>query len=154
MFSAAPTPVVTPQPISASCESGRSVSIFTTFAWLHVIWSAKVPSPVMLMATLPSARVAFGMPNTSPPIAQRLLWPWRHQKQLPHAGTNDAMTWSPTATRVTSGPTHSTMPAPSWPRMHGDGVGSVPFGGGDVGVADAARADAHDDVGSVRDRAA
>ena len=32
VLSAAPTPVVTPQPMSASCSSGRSVSTFTTDA--------------------------------------------------------------------------------------------------------------------------
>src|SRR5262249_36434950 len=37
------------------------------------------------------------------------------------------MTWSPLATLVTPGPTSTTMPAPSWPRMAGNSPsGSAP----------------------------
>src|SRR5258705_6333928 len=39
---------------------------------------------------------------------------------------NELMTRSPTFTEVTSGPTASTVPAPSWPRMAGTGHGNVP----------------------------
>ena len=49
VLSAAPTPVVTPQPISASCSSGTSVSTLTIDDSLQVIASANVPRPVMVM---------------------------------------------------------------------------------------------------------
>lgn len=103
------------------------MSIFTTLASCAVIWSAKVPSPVRLIATEPSPRVAFGLSIVSASSEHRFDWPLRHQKQWPHAGTNDAITWSPTLTRVTSDPTHSMTPVPSWPRMHGGGIAMVPF---------------------------
>ena len=57
VLSAAPTPVVTPQPMSASCSSGRLVSIFTIDDSLHVIVSAKVPRPVIVMYSVPSGRL-------------------------------------------------------------------------------------------------
>ena len=47
VHSAAPTPVVTAQPISASCSSGRSVSTLTRLASLTVMTSAMLPRPVM-----------------------------------------------------------------------------------------------------------
>ena len=60
---------------------------------------------------------------------------------------NDAITWSPTATRVTSGPTHSigarALVAEDARRRRGQRA----VGGRDVGVADAAGADPDDDVG-------
>ena len=127
VLSAAPTPVVTPQPISASCSWGSSVSTFTTLIWFTVICSANVPRPVKPNALLPSARVAFGSNMSGPLPSQRFVWPCMHQKQWPHAGTKEVITLSPTATRVTSEPIHSTVPLPSWPRMHGGGVGMPPF---------------------------
>ncbi len=127
VLSAAPTPVVTPQPMSASCSSGTSVSTRTTQASCTVIWSANVPRAVRAMALLPSARVALGRKLIWLPSSQRFDCPCRQKKHAPQAGTNDAMTRSPTATRLTSGPTHSTVPAPSWPRMHGGGMGSAPL---------------------------
>ncbi len=39
---------------------------------------------------------------------------------------NDAITRSPGFTRDTSGPTSSTVPEPSWPRMIGTGIGTPP----------------------------
>ena len=47
VLSAAPTPVVTPQPMSASCSSGRLVLTLTIEDSLHVMVSANVPRPVM-----------------------------------------------------------------------------------------------------------
>ena len=43
----APTPVVTPQPMSASWSSVTLVLILTIDDWSHVIASANVPRPVM-----------------------------------------------------------------------------------------------------------
>ena len=49
VLSAAPTPVVMPQPISASWSSGTLVSIFTIDDSSQVMVSAKVPRPVMVV---------------------------------------------------------------------------------------------------------
>ena len=49
VLSAAPTPVVTPQPMSASWSSGTSVSILTIDDSSHVIVSANVPRPVIVV---------------------------------------------------------------------------------------------------------
>ena len=53
---AAPTPVVTPQPISETMSRGMSSSTFTTAASGTIISSAKVPQPVMPPTRLPSIR--------------------------------------------------------------------------------------------------
>ena len=45
VFSAAPTPVVTPQPISAAISRGMSLSIFTVAIAGTIVSSAKVPHP-------------------------------------------------------------------------------------------------------------
>ena len=57
-MSAAPTPVVTPHPMSASCSLGRSVSTFTSDASSAVMRSANVPSPVIPNTDDPSSRIA------------------------------------------------------------------------------------------------
>ena len=42
---------------------------------------------------------------------------------LPQNGSGLAMKWSPGLVRVTPGPTFSTIPAPSCPRIMGNGIG-------------------------------
>src|SRR6266550_2527292 len=74
VLSAAPTPVVTPQPISANCSAGRSVSTFTTDCSLIVITSENVPRPVMAVTTLPSGRVPRGTPENAHIWSHRLAW--------------------------------------------------------------------------------
>ncbi len=58
--------------------------------------------------------------------ADRLDWSCRQYQHTPHVGMNEPMTRSPTWTRVTSVPTDSTMPVPSWPRISGR-AGIVPL---------------------------
>ena len=41
--------------------------------------------------------------------------------------TNDDSTWSPSASSVTPGPTATTTPAPSWPRISGGAKAMVPL---------------------------
>ncbi len=65
VLSAAPTPVVTPQPMSASTSSGRSVSTFTSENCDATIISEKVPRPVMPWISSPSARRKWGTNITS-----------------------------------------------------------------------------------------
>ena len=59
VLSAAPTPVVTPHPMSASCSAGRSVSTFTSIDSSTVISSANVPRPLMPMTLAPSVTVTL-----------------------------------------------------------------------------------------------
>ena len=63
----------------------------------------------------------------APIVSHSCDWSRRQKKQLPHAGVNDEITRSPTATRDTSLPTASTVPAASCPRMTGGGSGTLPF---------------------------
>src|ERR1700733_7343727 len=50
-----------------------------------------------------------------------------HEWQRPQLGIQLSTTWSPSATECTSGPTASTMPAPSWPPIAGsDSIGRSP----------------------------
>ena len=60
VFSAAPTPVVTPHPINASCSSGRSDSTLTTECCETVIISANVPRPVIAWMSSPFSRRTRG----------------------------------------------------------------------------------------------
>ena len=88
----------------------------------------------------------FGSIMWAPIVSHSCDWSRRQKKQLPHAGVNDEITRSPTATRDTSLPTASTVPAPSCPRMTGGGSGTLPVGEAQVGVADAAGVDVHEGV--------
>src|SRR5271169_1372769 len=63
---------------------------------------------------------------TMPPV-QRLGWPERHCGQLPQKPERQATTWSPGLTVVTSAPTASTTPAPSWPSTIGRSSGKRPI---------------------------
>src|SRR5215813_6801407 len=69
--------------------------------------------------TAESARV------TMPPV-HRLGCPPRHCAQLPQNPDRQATTWSPGLTEVTSAPTASTTPAPSWPSTIGRSSGKRP----------------------------
>ncbi len=67
----------------------------------------------MPVTLVPSGRRPLLAIECAPICSQSCDWSRRQKKQFPHAGTNDAMTRSPFATRVTSAPTASTVPAPS-----------------------------------------
>src|SRR5215469_2488556 len=62
---------------------------------------------------------------TIPPV-HKLGWPERHCGQLPQNPDRQATTWSPGLTVVTSAPTASTTPAPSWPSTIGRSSGKRP----------------------------
>ena len=121
VFRAAPRPVVTPQPSRASCSSGSEVVTETTDASSTTISSANVPQPHTAVAHWPSASSNLGVLETTGPRTQWFEQPLRHHQQLPHAGDTEARTRSPTATRLTSGPTCSTVPHASWPGTRGRG---------------------------------
>jgi len=124
VLSAAPTPVVTPHPMSASCASGISVSTRTTEDSSTVITSANVPRPVMQKYGLPSGRVPRICIETSGSRSHSSVCSRRQCQHAPHAGTKDAMTRSPFFTRDTSGPVSTTRPAPSWPSTMPGGTGT------------------------------
>src|SRR5580704_2277208 len=73
-----------------------------------------------------SRGAAVSGPVTMPPV-HKLGWPDRHCGQLPQKPDRQATTWSPVRTVVTSGPTASTMPAPSWPSTIGRSSGKRPI---------------------------
>src|SRR3954447_7616749 len=62
---------------------------------------------------------------TMPPV-HRFGWPDRHCGQVPQNPDRQATIWSPARTLVTSSPTASTTPAPSWPSTIGRSVGKRP----------------------------
>src|SRR5215469_5327233 len=58
---------------------------------------------------------------------QRLVLRDRQDGHWRHSGVYSGMTWSPFLTEVTPGPTSTTTPAPSWPRIAGKSPsGSAP----------------------------
>src|SRR6516165_1616361 len=62
---------------------------------------------------------------TMPPV-HKFGWPDRHCAQLPQKPERQATIWSPGLTDVTSAPTASTTPAPSWPSTIGRSSGKRP----------------------------
>ena len=83
--------------------------------------SANVPSMQNPPRSAPSSSWNLNVPSASIPViicapqSQRFWRPVEQYRQIPQAGMNEQTTWSPTLTRVTSGPTASITPAPSWP---------------------------------------
>src|SRR5687767_14013642 len=59
------------------------------------------------------------------PCVERIAWHrlvlgFRQYSHCRHSGVYSGMTWSPLRTDVTPGPTSTTTPAPSWPRIAGN----------------------------------
>jgi hypothetical protein len=109
----AQTPVVTPQPISASWSSGRSVATGTSARSSTIIASANVPSvPRPACTSVPSVRRRRGTGGWGH-SAQISAWPPQHQAQRSHGATQLATTRSPARRVDTLDPTLSTTPAPS-----------------------------------------
>ena len=128
VLSAAPTPVVTPQPTRAATSSGTSSSIFTAAIPGTMVSSANVPQPVMAPTTVSPRRNCGLALMAKKPSMHRLGWPRPVQYgQVPHGGEKAMMTWSPGATWVTPSPMSVTTPAPSWPSTAGGVWGIVPF---------------------------
>ena len=66
------------------------------------------------------------MPIAGQASEQRWVRSRRHSSHVPHDGAHESATCWPGRTRVTPGPTASTMPAPSCPSTAGQGVVAVP----------------------------
>src|SRR5580693_1767153 len=130
-----PQPVGTPQPTrhrtshGMSWKSSRSGTVAhsdTTAYWEKVpsvqkppmsvspSWNRHVPSSNM---PVPAFR----------PFTHMLECPVEHGRQAPQAGIYEQTILSPGLTRCTSGPTDSTMPAPSCPPTTGIRTGASPW---------------------------
>ncbi len=78
---AAPTPVVTPQPMSEAMSKGTSSSILMAPSWGTTSDSAKVPKPAMPNSSV-SPSLNFGMPATANWIITH-RWGWLADPRRP-----------------------------------------------------------------------
>src|SRR3984957_18119083 len=130
-----PQPVGTPQPTrhrishGMSWKSSRSGTVAhseTTAYWEKVPSEQKPPksSPPRWNRQVPSSNMP--VPALSP--FTHMFWcPVEHGLQAPQAGMYEQTILSPGLTRWTSGPTDSTMPAPSCPPTNGTVMGASPL---------------------------
>src|SRR5215472_2871444 len=65
--------------------------------------------------------------EVSAKASHRFGRPLTQNRQRSQLGVQESDTGSPTACRVTPGPTASMTPAPSWPSTIGTGGGQLPF---------------------------
>src|ERR1035437_9030833 len=122
----APKPVITPQPSSAACHSGISSGIGIAPAAVTTACSAKQATVSPCWRTVPSAARSRELPSSSVPATEvrptgshSVRRPLRQAGQTPQGGTRQKTTGAPGARPVTSSPTASTIPAPSWPSTIG-----------------------------------
>src|SRR5487761_1187460 len=129
---AEPQPVGTPQATSAATSKPISCGILMTEYSCTTAYCENVPSthrppkssPPWWKRNVPSGNIP--VPAFLP--ASHSCWrPVEQYRHLPQAGMNEQVTWSPTLTLVTEGPTASTMPAPSCPPTTGKRIGASPF---------------------------
>src|SRR5215472_8958187 len=131
---AEPQPVGTPQPIRArtsqemSWKSSRSGTVAhseTTAYWEKVPSVQKPPMSVSPSWNrhVPSSNMP--VPAFSP-FTHMFECPVEHGRHAPQAGMYEQTILSPGLTRCTSGPTDSTMPAPSCPPTTGSRMGASP----------------------------
>jgi len=89
------------------------------------VYSAKVDVPMKWRMRSPPrlSRVVLSgrkpLPCCSRIAMHRFVRGERQWTHSPHCGAKWVTTWWPGATNVTSAPTFSTTPAPSWPSTHG-----------------------------------
>ncbi len=129
VFSAAPSPVVTPHPISAAISYGTSSGIGTAQLAATTTSSAKVPVPAKPKTSQGSApgRRKLGVPAFMNPARHRWVWPRLQDGHVPQAGSQHISTRSPADRPSTPSPTSTISPAPSWPGTKGAGCGSTPL---------------------------
>ena len=126
---------MTPQPSSAALSNGKSLGIFSTAASGMVDTSEKLDTPAKCRTGSPPTENRV-VPSAISPVT-RISVPTSHsagrppvqysQVPLPQDTRQMGMTWSPGCTDVTPGPTSSTTPDPSCPRMIGVGMNRSPF---------------------------
>jgi hypothetical protein len=123
-FSTAPTPVMTPQAMRQADVSGTSALIGTAWISWTTVRSANDDVAAKFHAGSPLRVKGWA----ALPIVRRhcVGCPVLHHLHAPQLASVETTTWSPGFTRVTSAPTSSTTPAPSWPSTAGAGHGMVP----------------------------
>ena len=120
----APTPVTTPQPMSAADSSGTRRSIGTTWIAFTTVRSANTEAAAKFHAGAPSSVNGWLMlPRL---LRHHVGWPVLQGPHMPQLASVVTTTWSPGFTWATSVPTSSTTPAPSCPSTAGAGQGMVP----------------------------
>ena len=115
VLTTAPSPVSTPQAMSAALSRAMSFGIAIACDWSTTMRSAKAPVRRPWTIGLPAlslSGVARSSGNTS---SQKTGAPSAQAGQKPQLRMSVATTGSPTFSRVTPGPTASTIPAASWP---------------------------------------
>src|SRR5579875_1894689 len=123
---AAPTPVSTAHPSRAATSGAIPPGSGTTARSGTTISSANAPTPRQAWTGVPSASRPAGRAVT-PSVARHSHGsPCRQNQHARQAGAQFSTTWSPGATRVTSGPASITVPDASWPSTRGYGARSVP----------------------------
>ena len=122
---AAPSPVESPQAKRQTCSKGASGLTLASAISGITVYSAKVEQP-MKWRISSSPREIRVLPSGRKPLfccsriaMQRLVRGSTQCTHSPHWGEKRVTTWSPSASEVTSGPTRSTTPAPSWPSTVG-----------------------------------
>ncbi len=122
---AAPSPVESPQANRQACSNGASGLTFANAISGITVYSAKVEQPMKWRISSPSREIRV-VPSGRWPLfcssriaRQRLVRGSRQWTHSRHWGEKRVTTWSPGASEPTSGPTASTMPAPSWPSTVG-----------------------------------
>ena len=132
-LSTAPTPVSTPQPISAAEVSGMSVGDLHR---LHGLDDGPLGEGgvggELEQRLAPRENGCRGIPIALRHIVGR---PRSHSAQAPQLASVDSATWSPGATWVTPAPTASTTPAPSCPSTTGTRERNGPVHDRQVAVA-------------------
>ena len=119
-----PMPVTTPQAMRHAEVSGTSLSIGTACTSFTTVISANDDVAAKLPAgSPPTVKISRRLPRV---LRHQVGLPTEHWSQMPQLETVAMTTWSPGFTRVTSEPTASTTPAPSWPMSDGAGHGMVP----------------------------
>ena len=120
-----PTPVRTPHPMRQADVIGTSLEILTACTSLTTVCSVKTDVPAKLEAGSPwKVKGCDTLPRV---LTHQVGWPVLQARHVPQLARVAMTTWSPTFTDVTSEPTDSTTPAPSWPRTDGAFHGMVPL---------------------------
>ncbi len=103
---------------------GTDASILTACTSLTTVYSANAEHAAKFHAGVPPTLNGWDM---LPMLClHRVGQPRAHSAQRPQFARVVTTTWSPGRTVVTSEPTASTTPAPSWPMTTGVGNGMVP----------------------------
>ena len=124
--SAAPAPVEKPHASRHAWSTGSSAGTATAQASWTITRSANVPQRSTWLSTAPSdarcmRRRCAQVVRAAPAVAAQA-----GGAASPHGARQAITTRSPGATIVTSGPTSSTTPAPSWPSRIGNGIPQPP----------------------------